>query len=382
MMDFGITGAQFRERYFEKRPWLFRGALAQRSMSWARLDELLYQIEPTPAGMRLFHRGLVPAEDYVQESIGFGQRRRRLNKIRFYGHMRSGATLVINRLETHCAEARRLCIDIARFTGQPTTGNAYLSFTGDGTFGRHWDTHDVFAVQLIGRKRWLVFEPTLPLPLSHQVSDRSETPCPATPVMDCVLETGDVLYLPRGWWHQVIPLHEGSLHFSVGAYAPTVQDYLSWLCSRVVPDQIEGRIALDTASGEQLAAMLRAFGAAAVDPRFQEEFIQSVAAKDPLIGEFNTDLFLNQRMPVLGENARLRLNTRAEPDVHGRMLIDGAALQLDAVSATIVRTLASVEECTLDALSARLREVPRDSLHRSVLDLIGREVLAADDLSR
>src|SRR3954449_3839336 len=139
MIDFGITAAEFRERHFEKQPFLFRGALTKRPIGWPELDQLLGQIEPTPAGMQLFHGGLVPADSYVEEVAEFGQRRRRLNKIRFYGHMRSGATFVINRLETHSAVARRLCVEVGQFTGYPVTGNAYLSFSGDGTFGKHWD---------------------------------------------------------------------------------------------------------------------------------------------------------------------------------------------------------------------------------------------------
>src|SRR5262245_12423447 len=339
MMDFGITAAEFRERYFEKQPYLFRRALTQRPIGWPELDQLLYQIEPTPAGMQLFHGGLVPADSYVQEIAEFGQRGRRLNKIRFYGHMRSGATLVINRLETHSSAARRLCVAVGRFTGHAATGNAYLSFSGDGTFGKHWDTHDVFAVQLIGRKRWQLFAPTLPLPLSHQTSERSDVSCPATPMMDCVLETGDVLYVPRGWWHQVMPLEQGSLHFSIGTYAPTTQDFMLWLCSKVVPQTIAGRVALDVATNDQIAALLRTLQEAASDSRLRAEFQQSVAAKETLNSEFHTDLFLNRRVPMLDETARLRLNTRAAPDMQGRLTINGTVLQLDPVGAAIVRLL-------------------------------------------
>ena len=378
MMDFGITDRQFRERYFEKQPWLFRAALSERPIGWPELDQLLYQIEPTPAGMQLFHGGLVPADSYVQEVIELGQRRRRLNKIRFYSHMRSGATLVINRLETHSPQARRLCIDIARFSGQPTTGNAYLSFTGEGTFGKHWDTHDVFAVQLIGRKRWQLFAPTLPLPLAHQTSERSEVPCPAVPVMDCVLETGDVLYVPRGWWHQVIPLQEGSLHFSVGTYAATVQDYLTWLCSRVVPSLVAGRAALDETSDESLSTVMQALSAAAADPKLRREFDDSIAAKEVLTSEFNSELFLNRRQPILDSNAFLRLNTRATPDAHGRLCANGGMLQLDIVSASVARLLAISGPRRLAEVTSQLREVPREAVHRAVLDLIGRELLTAE----
>lgn len=41
-----------------------------------------------------------------------------------------------------------------------------------------------------------------------------------------MMEDGDMVYLPRGWWHHVIPLEVGSFHLSVGSYAPTLFDYM------------------------------------------------------------------------------------------------------------------------------------------------------------
>src|SRR5690606_978731 len=137
--------------------------------------------------------------------------------------------------------AKRLCAEIGRFIGAPASGNAYLSFNGNGTFGRHWDTHDVFAIQLIGRKRWRIFPPTFPLPLTYQTNQRSGPPCPSDPRLELTLEQGDVLYLPRGWWHHVIPLDEGSFHLSVGVYPPPLYDYVLWASARYLQQQVDMR---------------------------------------------------------------------------------------------------------------------------------------------
>lgn len=383
MMEFGITPEQFRERHFEKHPYLFRGALTARPIGWAELDELLYRIEPTDSGIQVFNRGLVPAAEYVQENVEFGQRRRRLNKIRFYSYMRSGATLVVNRLETHSSAAHRICVEVGRFAAQPATGNGYLSFSGDGTFGKHWDTHDVFAVQLIGRKRWQIYAPTLPLPLSHQTSsqqagERSDLACPAQPAMDCVLETGDVLYVPRGWWHQVMPLEEGSLHFSVGTYAPTTQDYLSWLCTRVLPQALEGRMALDTVTDGQMAAAMQLLSDSASDPGYRAEFELSHAAKETPTSGFNSELFLNRRVPILDDSMRLRINARATPDAQGRMGLGGVTLQLDPVAAGVIRLMAASKVSSFGEIARRLPEVPRETVHRTLLELVGREMIHVD----
>ncbi|MFL6548671.1 MAG: JmjC domain-containing protein, partial [Povalibacter sp.] len=225
---------------------------------------------------------------------------------------------------------------------------------------------------------WRLFSPTLPLPLSHQTSDRSDVPCPPVPQIDCVLESGDVLYVPRGWWHQVTPLEEGSLHFSIGVYAPTTQDYLAWLCSRVVPQSIAGRAAVDAITQEQMTALLQTLSAAAADPSLRAEFNQSLATKEVLTAEFNTELFLNRRMPLLVETARLRLTTRQTPDEQGRLSVHGAVLQLDRTGAAIVRMLAAAGDRTFAEIARQLREIPREAVHRSLLDLMGREILTLD----
>ncbi len=111
---------------------------------------------------------------------------------------------------------------------------------GEGPFGVHWDTHDVMVIQLIGSKRWKVFKPTLPLPVYEQSSKHRQSECPSIPVFDGILEAGDLLYLPRGWWHVVTPFGE-TLHATIGMYAPTILHYLAWLGDCVFQNHIELR---------------------------------------------------------------------------------------------------------------------------------------------
>ncbi|MGW9497833.1 JmjC domain-containing protein [Streptomyces prasinus] len=53
---------------------------------------------------------------------------------------------------------------------------------------------------------------------------------PSEPVVELVLNTGDMLYLPRGWWHAV-SASEGvhSLHLTCGMQTATGADLLQWL---------------------------------------------------------------------------------------------------------------------------------------------------------
>ena len=46
--------------------------------------------------------------------------------------------------------------------------NAYLTPAGNQGFATHYDTHDVFVLQVDGRKRWRIHPPVLADPLERQ----------------------------------------------------------------------------------------------------------------------------------------------------------------------------------------------------------------------
>src|SRR4029079_6334022 len=52
-------------------------------------------------------------------------------------------------------------------------------------------------------------------------------------VFDAVLEDGDALYLPRGWWHVATPLNEPSLHLAVAIVPANGVDLLRWATERL-----------------------------------------------------------------------------------------------------------------------------------------------------
>ena len=91
--------------------------------------------------------------------------------------------------------------------------NAYLTPPKSSQgFAPHYDDIEAFCLQLEGKKRWKVYEPTFKLP---RVSSEDFTPEDLegkTPVMDITLEEGDLLYMPRGWIHQACTLQDDSQH--------------------------------------------------------------------------------------------------------------------------------------------------------------------------
>jgi ribosomal protein L16 Arg81 hydroxylase len=376
MIDFGLTSSDFRARYFERQPHHFRGALAERPFSWSDIDQLLHVLDPRPPTMRMFLNGQLPEHAYSEEFAELGRTRRRLDKPKFYEYMGNGATLQINWLEQYSVAAKRLCLEVGRFAGAQTSSNAYMSFIGDGSFGKHWDTHDVFVIQLIGRKRWRIFTPTLPLPLTYQSNDRSGHTCPDEPAMEVVLEEGDVMYVPRGWWHHVIPLQVGSFHLSVGSYMPTLFDYVVQTSAKYLEQQVDVRKAFSSADyRETVSELMRQLPAVLLDPANAHAFELDWASRERMNAEFNL-ASLDSAASALSDDALLSLATFRSPKLEGGvLLVNGRHLRLEPVSQAIVVALCDLPSLRFAALCARLADVPPDAVRRAVLDLARRDIV-------
>ncbi|GAB5364627.1 hypothetical protein AAMO2058_000986000 [Amorphochlora amoebiformis] len=124
------------------------------------------------------------------------------------------------------------------FWGRVSGANAYLTPSGTQGFAPHFDDVDVYILQLEGRKRWRLYPPRSPndiLPrFSSENLDPEELP---EPILDTVLNPGDLLYAPRGTIHQAVALPGGppSLHLTLSSgQRCTWTDYLSLLLPAAV----------------------------------------------------------------------------------------------------------------------------------------------------
>ncbi|MEV0608001.1 cupin domain-containing protein [Polymorphospora rubra] len=136
-----------------------------------------------------------------------------------------GATLVLQGLHRNWPPLIDFTRELGLDLGQPLQVNAYLTPPGSQGFATHYDTHDVFVLQVDGRKHWRVHEPVLPEPLDRQPwgghADEVSAVAQGPPVLDVVLEPGDALYLPRGYLHSARAQADSSLHLTVGVRALT-----------------------------------------------------------------------------------------------------------------------------------------------------------------
>ncbi|MEV0156511.1 cupin domain-containing protein [Micromonospora sp. NPDC050686] len=136
-----------------------------------------------------------------------------------------GATLVLQGLHRTWPALVDFARDLGTALTQPLQVNAYLTPAGSQGFATHYDTHDVFVLQVDGRKHWRIHRPVLPDPLERQPwggrADEVSATASGPAALDVVLEPGDALYLPRGWLHSAQAQESSSLHLTVGVRALT-----------------------------------------------------------------------------------------------------------------------------------------------------------------
>jgi ribosomal protein L16 Arg81 hydroxylase len=224
---------------------VFRGAGAGAIAEPFDLASCLSSGHHTDGRVNVFLDGPLPFDLFTENYQDVTEVRRRILLDRVEHFLAQGATISINRIDRDLTHVRRICDCVQAFTGEVATANCYAALSGNGSFGRHWDTHDVLALQLVGEKRWQVWEPTYPLPTPGQTSRGRESGEVPEPSIDVILGPGDVLYVPRGWWHRTSVIEDCStVHLAVGLHACTLADYLAWLSTKLLSRDIALRRSL------------------------------------------------------------------------------------------------------------------------------------------
>ncbi|MGI5215219.1 cupin domain-containing protein [Plantactinospora sp. CA-290183] len=227
-----VEPAKFAAAYWGKAPLLSRAAeLPNRAgftdlLSPADADDLLSRRGLRAPFLRVARAGqLVPTGRYTGGGGAGAEIGDQVLDERVLELYAEGATLVLQGLHRNWPPLIDLTRELSRTLGQPLQVNAYLTPPANQGFATHYDTHDVFVLQVDGHKHWRVHEPVLPDPLERQPwggrADEVSAVAEGPPALDVVLGPGDALYLPRGWLHSAQAQDESTLHLTVGVRALT-----------------------------------------------------------------------------------------------------------------------------------------------------------------
>jgi ribosomal protein L16 Arg81 hydroxylase len=287
----------FAREHWGRVPLLSRSDALPRDfsdlLSAETVDELLAERGVRAPFIRVARAGELLARDCYLGPAGFGaEMPDQVDSAKVLNQFASGATVVLQGLHRLWPPLIDFVRSLVDDLGHPVQANAYITPPESRGFDAHYDVHDVFVLQIAGRKHWTVHPPVHPDPLASQpwtdhrgaITERVTT----EPAIDTVLGPGDVLYLPRGWLHSAKALGEVSIHLTIGVSILTGMDVI-----RAVVDQLEG------------VADFRKSLPMGVDPTDRNEL---AATTTKLIAQLTEAL--RDHTSELGEEAAVRLAER------------------------------------------------------------------------
>jgi JmjC domain len=274
-----LDAAEFLEDYWERRPLAVERdepGHYEDLLSEAEVEQLVCSGGLRYPGFRLVKAGeKLNVRDYTEDVpwrpapfTGTA------NVERVLAEWERGATIVLQGLHLTNPAIGAFCRSLEETLGHPAQANAYYTPRAAQGLPVHHDTHDVFVLQMSGRKRWLVYEPVLELPLKNQrySPDLGE---PGEAVEDRVLSAGDMLYLPRGWLHEALTSDTDSLHLTVGVNVVTWLDAVRAALEECGED-VDFRRSWQSGNGgdELLEALRERLGADDVERRARDQLVR------------------------------------------------------------------------------------------------------------
>ena len=201
-------------------------------MSWQVLSGLVEQHQMKFPRLRIIKNGKkADSSKYMDLDTTLDSPEVNIRATGLVTELAQGSTMVLNRIEEAHYPVRHLAASLGRILRARVSINSYAGWRTENGFEVHWDDHDVLILQLEGRKHWKIWEPTRLFPFKDDTAKAAEPN--GEPIWDKILQQGDVLYIPRGWWHVVFPLDEPTLHLTAGIYNPSGIDLLHWFVERL-----------------------------------------------------------------------------------------------------------------------------------------------------
>jgi hypothetical protein len=210
----------FKARYYGKQPLHIdrQGRTAGNPLPWPRFNQALdlnaYWNEDT---LKVFYRSRAALrESYCDLGRAPASGPAPVDPVKVNALLGLGASLVANHVHNVCPEVAAVARMLQREFAAGCGANVYCSFSQVQAFGTHFDLHDVFAYQAEGEKLWHVYEaradnPVNPVPPGDE-AEKWLVDTRGKLLFEVVMRPGDLLYLPRGQYHDAITGEGASLH--------------------------------------------------------------------------------------------------------------------------------------------------------------------------
>ena len=303
-----LTPGAFFERCFERDALITKRGEPRRYadlLTLEALDQFIASADLREGMIELTSRKQpIPQDSYIDE-------RGRVSPGAVAEHYMRGATIILPHLHDSLFNLGEFCRSLEEVFSCHVQTNIYLTPSGNQGFPPHFDSHDVFVMQISGAKAWRIYGVPVEIPYRgerfeagrHKAGEVTRT---------FTLEAGDCVYIPRGVMHDAENVgDEPSLHITVGLITKTWADLLLESISELALSEPDFRRSLPPGFSA------REFDREQARRHF-EKLTKLIASKASMDGAFDllADNFMRARRPnvsgviasaqSLGEKDRFR----------------------------------------------------------------------------
>ena len=158
-------------------------------------------------------------KDYSSISLDISGNNHRPDVNKVQNLVSRGASIILNDIQRHNISLMKFTNELQRLTNGRCQANLYFSMASHQAFGPHFDLHDVFAVHFEGEKVWNIYENIEKNPINHpsfKLSDEQRRKRAGKIIDQVTLRPGDLLYIPRGQYHDALASKNGAVHIAFG----------------------------------------------------------------------------------------------------------------------------------------------------------------------
>ncbi|MBL4605358.1 MAG: cupin-like domain-containing protein [Flavobacteriaceae bacterium] len=218
-----MTIQDFNDNHWDKKVLLIRredSSYYNSLLTISQIDEVLDLHRPKGSSLRVVkNQEPLNATKYENKDGS-------LNLNQLYAAYGDGYTIVINEIDRFWKPIKTLCQNARQLLSHKTKGNMYLTPKNQKALFPHYDAHDVFVLQVAGKKHWKIYDDQYKTPLVNSfqpIFQREQL----QNVKEITLNAGDMMYIPRGIPHEAYTTDESSLHLTIGVYPTQWLDFIS-----------------------------------------------------------------------------------------------------------------------------------------------------------
>lgn len=219
-----VTPAEFHADYDDRKPLHIPAGnppLKRNLLDWAGFNQLLDQTSIwTAETLKLVYNGEpIPPDQYCVASMSLAGPSLRPSPAKVQPLLAMGASIICGDVHELTPGLKALSRDLSSTFAALVGANVYCSFGGVHAFETHFDAHHVFAVQMEGEKTWRLYgnraDSPVDLPTDRLEGQQFFARTRGPLMQEVHMRPGDVLYLPRGWYHDAVTVEGASLHVTL-----------------------------------------------------------------------------------------------------------------------------------------------------------------------